>query len=294
MSPVPRIHSGNGAFFFPSVTVHDSIVDLDKPPDYHERKIALIHHLPDVKVIVTDDGLICLVMQENEKALDFLNTIFATALTWNIPSQQIRSNDLCSFRWEEGSDRIQIPIVHEPSVRNLLAFERDDEERFSGWKVLERTLVPPSTLKDVLNRAYEYSTKPKLQEDVLLLAEAWSLSFDGALTASFLYAWMVIETFLARTWNQYVDSLGRSANDREALRDHRSWTSYHHIEMFSFVGKMAPEARGVLNSLRKKRNDIVHNRDKVNMDEVKTCLNVAARIFFNQVHNPDKPFLEVK
>lgn len=90
-----------------------------------------------------------------------------------------------------------------------------------------------------------------------------------------------------------MDSLGRSSDDKDALKDHRSWTSYNYIEMFSFIGKMDSQARGVLNKLRKKRNYIVHKREKVTTEEVKVCLNVAVRILYNQVHNPNEPFLNV-
>ncbi len=172
MSELPKVHSGFGAFFFPFVTVHESVAKLDAPSDYHERKIVLDHDLKNARVLLTDDGFVGLIMQENQKALEFLNTIFATALTWNIPSKQVRSNDLCTFIWDEGSEMMRIPTHNPTSIRSQLSFERDAPELFSGWKVFERKLVAPSVLKDVLNRADEYRTKPEFQEDLLLLAEA--------------------------------------------------------------------------------------------------------------------------
>ncbi|MFL6442074.1 MAG: hypothetical protein ACJ702_08970 [Nitrososphaeraceae archaeon] len=54
-----------------------------------------------------------------------------------------------------------------------------------------------------------------------------------------------------------MDSLQRSKNDKAALKDHRSWTSHHHIEMLSEIRKIDPTVRNLLNKLRKKRNEIV-------------------------------------
>ena len=103
---------------------------------------------------------------------------------------------------------------------------------------------------------------------------------------------MIVETFLARLWDEYVDSLERTKNDKDALKDFRSWTSYHYIEMFSVLGKITGETRDILNSSRKKRNQVVHERREVDKQEAYDCLNMARKILRNRIETPDKPFFE--
>ena len=102
-----------------------------------------------------------------------------------------------------------------------------------------------------------------------------------------------METFLARLWDEYVDSLKRTSNDKEALRDFRSWTSYHYIEIFSVLGMIDDETRDILNSSRRKRNKVVHDRIEVSKQEAYDSLDVARKILRNRIETPDRPFFRI-
>ena len=104
---------------------------------------------------------------------------------------------------------------------------------------------------------------------------------------------MLIETFVDQVWEEYIESLQRSKQDKQALKDHRSWTTQHHIEMLSEIGRINPTVRNLLNKLRKKRNDVVHNRESVTDDESYSCLRVAIVIIVNRMNDPKNPFLNI-
>ena len=104
---------------------------------------------------------------------------------------------------------------------------------------------------------------------------------------------MLIETFVDQVWEEYIESLQRSKQDKQALKDHRSWTTHHHIETLSEIGRINPTVRNLLNKLRKKRNDVVHNRESVTDDESYSCLRVAIVIIVNRMNDPKNPFLNV-
>src|SRR5213080_4885781 len=78
---------------------------------------------------------------------------------------------------------------------------------------------------------------------------------------------MMIKTFLGKIWNEYVDSMSRLTKDKNTLKDHNRWTTYHHIEMLSPVNKMDDATRDLMHELRKKRNSIVHDRCEIKYNE---------------------------
>lgn len=287
------VELGEGAFFYPFVTVDNSSKVLTTPPSEFERKIVVKHKVGDIDILVTDDGLIGIIGSERERAYRFLRIILATALYWNIQSQQPGINDYCKIRWEVGSDLLIIVSYKEPSLRNMISLQRGQSMQLI--QELDRTLVSPDELRKLVDRAYEFLTKPESGDDLLLLAEAWSLMYEGKYNASFLYSWMLIEAFIDRVWDKHVESLtGWSSDDKDELKKGRNWTAYNRTEVFAMLGFMDTESRKVINKLRKKRNDIVHDRESVNQDDLKDCVIAAGRILYNQVHRPDQPFFDIE
>ena len=114
----------------------------------------------------------------------------------------------------------------------------------------------------LFDRVYEYTQKPDLLKellghltDILFIIE----SYEGA----YLYGWMLIENFLDQIWEEYIESLQRSKQDKQALKDHRSWITYHHIEMLSEIGKINPIVRNLLNKLRKNEMILFINENQL-------------------------------
>lgn len=285
---------GFGSFFYPTViTVNDISSALGKTLERHTRKVVLKYTFNEKQLFVTDDGFVCLMVAQAEDALTQLNTIFATGIAWGIMNEKIISKDLCRCSLKNGTN-IMITDYYIPSERVMFSLQRDEAgEKLSEWKEYPRRLVNLDTCKGILHMAYWFTLNPNLHNDLMLLFEGYSLYYKDAFVGAFLYGWMIVETFLARLWDEYVDSRDRKNNDKRALKDFRSWTSYHHIEMFCILGIMAPETRDLFNNLRRKRNQVVHDRIEVNKLEAYNCLNVARKILRNRTKTPDKPFLEI-
>ena len=279
-----EIFEGFGAFCYPTITVCDSTAELSKSPDIKDGKfrrvIVLIHELPKFKVLVSDDGFIAPLINDKEKAREFLHIVFASALLHGFAWRQTFDADICNFSWEKDSMIIDIPSMR-PTERNYIAFQRDNEVSLKTFKKFPRDLVKLDTMRFILNKSYEFSTNPQLSEDLVLLNEGWSLIYDEVFRAGFLYSWMLIESFLERAWYGYVDSLGISSDDKKNLKSHARWTAYHYIEVLFMLGKLTPETRKILHSYRKKRNDIIHDRIPVLKEEAVDCLQFALKIIIN-------------
>lgn len=276
------IHEGNGAFCHPPIKISENTepLILGQLTESQNRKIALDVKLDKLcRIIVTDDGFFCIIMNitalEKEK---LLNVIFATLTTKVSQAYHVfLSDDYASFKFEDGNDFVRVGAVRTVSFRNLMEFERDDENTFDRWKQMPRKQLTKTSLMETLERAYEFYKNPEFTDDIILIGQAWSLSYDGMESASFLYSWMIIENMLERAWSTHVDSIQRTGKEKEFLKSHQ-WYASHIIQGLSFANKVDAITRQTLNKLRQIRNDIVHNRHQITKDESYDCMNVATRL----------------
>ena len=296
--------NGTGAFFYPFLVVvtensHLNVLseELQEPPRPRTRVVRLIHKIPTgEKILITDDGFVGVFNTNKESARYLLNTIFATGVTFGIGSEILTSQDICYFTYDDTQKYILISNSHGPSERTMFAFQRDEAkgEPFYQWQEFKaRAGYHPEMIKKILDTVSDYINNPSIRQDLLLLLEGYTLYYRESYRGAYLYGWMLIETFLTKLWEEYVQSLPRSNNDKDSLMDNRSWTSYHHIEMFTALGKMDSLVRNLLHALRRKRNNLVHEKRDPDKDEAFWCLRLAATIILNKLRTPSEPFSKV-
>lgn len=289
---------GFGAFFFPQlVTIDKNNAKLQglqkRESEAISRNVVMEHILSNgEKVVVSDDGLIVVFLKDKQEALSFLNTVLGTAITFGMQTEFLQERDVCHVKYYRQSGHVSIDSYSIQSERMTFCLLRDNpsSEQYQDWLHYPRRLLEPENCKNILDRALEYTTKPELLQDLILAFEGYTLLFREASNGAFLYGWMVVETFLAQLWDEHINSQERTQNEKAALKDFRSWTGYHHIEVFAAIGKIEPPVRDLLNKLRKKRNDIVHKRLSASRKEAASCLRVAVLIVLNRLKNPNSPF----
>jgi hypothetical protein len=288
---------GKWAFFYVEpVTIHPSNSVLGRPPPHlpvggPRRKIRLITEADNMgRIMVTDDGFVCFFLEDDHQVIKFLNTVFASArLLCGVIGYIVRLGELCNFDWVPGNQYIDI-MGYALIERNVISFQRDgDNQTFDR----PRKLVTPRKMKQTINFANSVLSNKDIHIDLILLFDGFTLHYKEAHTAAYLYGWMMIETFLGKIWNEYVDSMNRSSKDKVSLKEHRTWTTHHHIEMLSAVNKMDDKTRNLLHKLRQKRNSIIHDRKDIGEKEAYNCLLIADQILRNRFNNPNTPFVNV-
>ena len=170
----------------------------------------------------------------------------------------------------------------------MFSFLRDDDSKFVFWRVAEpRKRAPVIDIKKVLDRSYHYLTtkdsKENLYNDLLLGLEGYSLFYSDAFKAAYLYGWMVIETVIDRIWKEYVTALKISSDDKKNLKYSSQWTVHHKTEVLFASKSIDPRHRDLLKGLRKKRNDIVHEKQTVSPEEAFRCLRLATVTTLNRM-----------
>jgi hypothetical protein len=261
------------------------------------REVVIDHKLSNgEEVIVSDDGFIGVFMPK-ENAIPFLNTIFGTALTLGYRGELLLESDLCQFEWDRSSKQIRITSYDIMSERNRDALMRDDprSNQHKAWSRPKRTQLRIDRCKEILDRAQDYMTNPELHNDLILSFEGFTLVLRGAFRAAFLYGWMIIETFLAKLWDDYVNSQkGKPGQSNTPLKNSSQLAINDIIINFSNTGKISGRVSNLLHKIRKKRNDIVHDRVTVDIDEAAGCLQVVNLIIRNRLQNPQFPFSDIE
>jgi hypothetical protein len=280
---------GIGSFFFRFVSIPTD--PIGQAPDEYQRTVVVRRKLGQADIIVTDDGFVGVIGMNLDDSVRVLNALFATALTWGLPSQVLHdgNRETCDFL-EVDANTIHIDAWRGPSARTSLSQERDDD--FESWRQYDRQPIDVEKFNQLADRAAQYLAKPQDLDDLLLLAEGWALEFDqNSGRAAFLYGWMVIETVIDRVWEEYVENkLGRKGDDKDNLLNTRNWTTYHHVEVFNQIGVISNDAMAALTKLRKTRNSVAHGAQKPTKEDVRLCVNVAKQIVVNRLDG--KPAFE--
>jgi hypothetical protein len=294
-------YGGLGAFFYPVVLaitdkekpeITDS--ELGKPPGYKTRKIVLDYHFDDkTRIVLTDDGFVGIFKDNTTEVLEILNIIFATGITFGVGSAFVRDEDLCNFTLHTDGKHIQLDEIGGPSERNMYSFQRDEDSKFVKWSGIKygerygRKTASIQDMKKVLDKSYDYlstkNSKKNVYEDLLLALDGYALHYRGAYKGAYVYGWTIIETIIDQLWEEFVTTLKISSDDKSNLKESNHWTAYHKIEMLFALEKIDLTNRNFLTKLRRKRNKVIHDREKVDWDEAFGCLRLAIVMILNRM-----------
>jgi hypothetical protein len=290
-----------GAFFYPGIlSITDKVKinyldsELSKPPGRGMRKIVLDHDIQNkTRVVASDDEFIGIFEKGVTETLKILNTIFATGITFGVGSEFVIERDLCDFRLTNNNNYIQLEQIRGPSERNMFFSMRERDSELDKWRSYNtRHITSVNNVIKVLDRSYDYlATEDKdgnLYQDLLLVLEGYSLYYGEAFSGAYVYGWLILETVVDHIWKEYVDTLKISSGDRKKLKESSQWTTQHYIEILFALNKINVVERNLLTKLRKKRNDIIHNKKTASSDEAFWCLRLAAVTTLNRmIGNPD-------
>jgi hypothetical protein len=146
---------GFDAFFYPPVAIIRGSSTMGIPSRYGKRHVNVrVDVNGTTTVITTDDGFIGILLLEEEKAFEVLNTLFATmSLTWGIPGFVLTKDDLSSFTYSPEEWSLDIHLVKPQAERNMFSFMRDNEATYHIWRFIPRRTAITS---DQFTESYNY------------------------------------------------------------------------------------------------------------------------------------------
>ena len=295
-----NIEKGKGVFFHPPISVVDTEdPDLERPTESKTRKVRFTY-IPrgsSIEIIVTKDGFIGPIMIGNDdEILEFINILIATAMSKGQRALFASEHDLCSFSYDRTTQIISIGSSEVFSLRNRFEFERDHDTTYGLWRQTPRDKVSMKEIPGVwFDTAYNFYKDPELKTYVLLLGEAWGLSYEGMHKAAFLYSWMIIETTVENYLEHHIDSLSLSSLEKKVFKDNASKTTFQRIGILKKLSKIDDTTYNSLEKLRQIRNSVTHEiTTQISSDDTHNCMHVANEIIYNKFNQLSSPFVEIK
>lgn len=292
-----EIIKGKGVFFHPPF----SIVDIDEAPDLLQpespktRTVRFVQTKDDFQIIVTTDGFVGVTLVgSDDDILKLLNVLIATVLTKGQRALFASDVDLCNFEYDHENSKITIQSPQVFSLRNRFEFERDHDDTYSLWAQTPRDKVFFKTMAKFFDQAYSFYKNDELRDYILLLGEAWGLSYEKLHKASFLYSFMIIETTIDNFLTNHIESLSIPEPEKKIIKQNTSQIS-RSIKLLHDLQKMDDDTFDSIEKLRNKRNDIVHEfSTQISPDDAHNCIHVANEIIYNKFNLLPSPFVNIR
>lgn len=289
-----KIYEGFGAFFYPPSQIYE--IDLEQLPTISSWKRPIVINKKfssNFRVIVTDDCFICPIGDNYKDSFDFLNILFAVFITKFYRAQIITKSDLCLTKWIQHSKYIEVNSNLSKSLRGLQESQREDDDTYNNWIDIRRQGIHKHLMELLLDQAVRFLNNKNFKNDLLIIGESGRMYNDDLFSISFLSSWIVVESIIEKIWSDFIKELKRTKSEKEALKNHHSWSVSHYVESLAFVEKLSQEGYECLTKLRKIRNDIIHRKKReVTKENAWNCLNVAICMLYNQL-NQINPFEDV-
>ncbi|QLH03008.1 hypothetical protein C5F47_05315 [Nitrosopumilus cobalaminigenes] len=287
---------GFGTFFYPPSQLYEA--NPEKLPRISTIKRPIVIDTTTsegLRVLVTDDCFVCPIGKNEDEAFEFLNVLFAVFITKFHRARFITKNDICGFTWKEDWDYVVAAGSLSKSLRVIQESKREDDVDYEYWSTIERQPIQKHLMEMLIDQSARFLDNDSFKNDLLIIGESGGMYQDELFSISFLNSWIVIESVIERVWEKFVKDLKRTKEERQALKNHHSWSTSHYIEAFTFSEKLDSKGYECFTKLRKLRNDIVHRKKReVTQENAWNCLNIAITLIYNQLNQLENPFEDVE
>jgi len=275
--PKPGIKSF-GTYFYPPIWI-------GKLPGETFREKALGSFiLPkkalDVKykervAVINEDGFIAIGEEDILKATRMLNEIMATGLLSGLPSFAIRELEVSDAEIDPSNLAITSRGIRTVSLRTQLFYDFPFKK---SAVPIDRIEVEKDKLVRLIQRAEHISQDPDMADFSVFLLDAYTFLQSSEYTQSFMISWIIIEKHMSWLWEKFLREEGITHSRRKKMMNSTYWTLDFVLETLNLAGRLSPDEYEDLMKLKKKRNDIVHEGERVSHREAKTCFKAARGI----------------
>jgi hypothetical protein len=264
---------GYGTYFFPPIWVDQKPKATFSQRIYSGVDLIWFDKAFDIdykgnKVVVSKDGFIAITAEDKLRAIDMLNEIMATAILLDMPLFAIRENEVGEVRIHPSDLTITWYSQELASIRTIIP-----TGAIMGDLLLrEIPVISKDMLIKIIKQAEKWAlkdTKPLLG----LLLEAYTHFANAEYTQSFIMSWTIVEWWLSKLWDDFLNEHKVSGKRREKLRSTIFWkTTDRIIEVLNLSGKIDWDEYRKLERLKDVRNEIIHKGKGATREESEECL----------------------
>ncbi len=269
-SPSIIPHVGFGAYFYPFILIDEfkptftgqlTGSDFSKFDEYvYDAKFA------GMRLIVTKIGLVAIETDNLGLAHRIINTIFGTSLLLGLPAHASGLNEMASLSLK---DKAFVYSWHTSTIRTIMY---DYSVRFARLYLFKRP-VRLEPIQDIIKTAERVWTENKFVTELELFVQSQTHFDNLEFLQSFNTSWLVIEKYLRRKFNDKID------NQTGGIRKYLGKLDISRIlDILKTDEDITDEEFKMYDNLRDQRNLIFHGQNHPDMDETKSCLEVAKYI----------------
>lgn len=221
--------------------------------------------------IATHNGFMGIEEAKNKVALEMLNVLVAALLLRGTQLFVIRDHELGEFQYSMDSKQFGDWSV--PNTPRLSIF---DEQRQSQIK----TKLTHEELLQALRDAEVYLKNKELCFYIPFLIESYTHFAEREYTQSFYMSWVIIETYLTKKWKAVLDEKAIPSKRIKKLTNPAMWSIDYIIEAMNLQNELPNKKYGILMSLKKNRNLILHGTVKASENDASKAFSIASDICF--------------
>jgi len=273
--------AGFGTYFFPPVWIGEY-------PDYSFNEKVLGRHVwpeksfdsmyKDKLLVVYNNGYIGLAEDDQQIAYSNLNEIMATGLLLGIPLFAVNNYELSEVTFNpETLDFIMRGLRQRGSIARIF----DPQNMFLEHSIRPYISIKKEGILKICEVAEKISRDEEIATCLLLLIESNTCFQYSQYIQSYVLSWTILEKYLNHLW-EYALKENKISKNRIKKLTSSEWKINQIIEVLNINGLIDNEKYKLLNELRKKRNNLVHEGESVKKEEAEMCLNLAHRFILER------------
>jgi len=211
-------------------------------------------------------------VKEIENVIRIINLLFSVFLTKGIRLKTVQASEFVCTTYLPEKDILSVAHRDHSKSKELFdkRYELIDLEYFEKYRVIV-------TLEEVIKGielAKNLIKDEKLFSSLLLLIHSYSNLLNGEINQSFILSWTILEQYLNYQWDLWLDRKEISGDRKKKLTS-RDYTASVKTEMLNLSGYVTKEDYDILNDLRRKRNDFMHEIKQIPREKANLSLNLA-------------------
>jgi hypothetical protein len=293
-SPLTEIkHDGYGTYFFPTLQIGEKAPQsvptnrlfLYSTYDPYTYK-AFDSSYNDIPLIINKDGLIAVFTLDKRLAIVILNTIMAVSILQNLGLFAIREHELFPVRFDKAKKviyganlnvlkgntvrgkKVEPLYIREGSITKLVVS--------NPKPVFKPQVVAIEVMKQIIQKAAKVH-EGKNQE-LLLLAEAYTHLNNGEFSQSFTMSWNIIERYVSEIWIRTLAKKQIRGERKSKLLNSIFWSTDYLLEVLNVSGNLGETEYVTFMEIKSKRNGFIHGQKEITEVDAQRCFNIGKSI----------------
>lgn len=283
-----------GTYFYPAIWVEK----MPKRTFRQKAKGQLFRKLAEksfhleykgFQTVVREDGLVAIVTNSKEKALEMINEIMGAALVFGLPCLAVSEPEIADIKIETMTSAIRGWSMSFVSDRMRLHLEPMGP--YSDFLIHSRNIISQKDVENLFKNAEIITSNAETAKSLVFLLQSFTHLYSFEYPQCFVMGWTVIERHIHSVWKDFLNQQ-RVTGDRLKKLTKGMWTTDDILETLNLFGIISAKRYKEFQKLKRKRNHILHEGGTATKDDAIYCFATASIIVVDDSsQNLGKPYV---